>query len=439
MYATDTSATAMTTAEAAAEAAAPTSAAKMTPANLQHLRNSSSYSLPAAITLAYVAFTVILNLLGRYHRAGPSTYSASVLVLIVEVLKLAVCTIQSLRQVGAAELRAAVFERDTLSYALPSIMYAIQKNLDFASMARLEIPIYLLVIEGKSVLTAVWTCALLGRRFSRMQLVALALLVFGDALAIGAFDPGAIHTSGPPPASDSTNNSTLRVRVHHHVRGPQHHQAVLQAAATAADSSEGRRYLIGVVCGLLGVFLSSLASVYSELLLKRPGDLWVRNVQFGVFGAPFALAILGLSGDLQWIASNGALHGFGPGVWLLAVLVALFGLIMAACLKYVSAVAIGFARAVGIVVLSILSIPLFHFEPSASFLVGAPIVVGAMGLYAVGSAACAGQRGKAHGEERLEAASLLCVTGGDETAEKCSAVDRPPQIQFVAAAARSLR
>ena len=121
--------------------------------------------LQVAVLLSYFVLTIVLNLLGRYHRSGPSTFNGAVYVVFTEVLKMAICVIQSLRYFGTAKLQSTILDRDMFKYALPAAAYAVQKNLDLASIARLEVPFYLLVVEGKSVLAAVWSCALLNRRF----------------------------------------------------------------------------------------------------------------------------------------------------------------------------------------------------------------------------------------------------------------------------------
>ena len=310
--------------------------------------------LPAAVLLSYFSLTIVLNLLGRYNRPGDDTYCASVLVAFQELLKFLVCILISLCNVGASNLRDAILSRQTALFALPSIAFAVQKNLDLASMKRLEIPIYLMVIETKSVLAALWSRALLGRRFSWLQVVALLVLAFGDALAVGAFDILAHHSRRREPSSSTT------------------------------PAVRDYEYVVGTLCGLLGTVLSSWASVYSERLLKMPGSIWVRNVQFGCSAVPAALIVLA-SGDLPWIAEHGLLQGFTPAVWLLGCLVSVIGMVMAACLKYVSAVAIGFVRASTLVFLTLISIPLFGFKPSANFSIGGTLVVGSMALYAVSS------------------------------------------------------
>ena len=352
--------------------------------------------LQVAVLLSYFVLTIVLNLLGRYHRSGPSTFNGAVYVVITEVLKMAICVIQSLRYFGTAKLQSTILDRDMFKYALPAAAYAVQKNLDLASIARLEVPFYLLVVEGKSVLAAVWSCALLNRRFSLLELCALIVLVFGDALALGVFD-GLLH--GQPGRQYDTT------------------------------TDEGQRFVVGTICGLLGTALSSFASVYSELLLKRPGSMWVRNVQFGCFAIPVALGVPLINGDLEWIRAHGMLHGFSASVWTMGVLNAAFGLVMAACLKYVSAVAIGFNRSSGLVVLTVLSIPLFGFKPNASFLVGSLLVLSSTIVFTVSSSRAWGSTSGIRAPSSLPAHDVLAARQCTDTElEVASLLQKPPLL-----------
>ena len=341
---------------------------------------AASRAFQGSVLTSYLALTILLNLLGRYNRAGESTFCASALVVVTESIKLAGCVMLSLWQVGRAELRAHVLSRHTFMFMLPSVAFTIQKNLDLASIKRLELPIYMLVIEGKTVMTAIWSHVLLGRRFSTVQIAALVLLTTGDALAVGALD----YILRAPGGS-----------------------AQGRRAPTSGGGFGDREYLIGALCGLLGIFLTSLASVFSERLLKAPGgSLAVRNVQIGCSALPAALLVLVSGGDLPRITEHGLLQGFTPAVWSLAGLTAIAGMVMAAILRYVNAVAIGFVRAVALATLTLISIPLFHFKVKPSFVVGTTLVVGSMVLYALAS----NDQRKAHMSD--EESTLLEDGGG---------------------------
>ena len=345
-------------------------------------QSAASVKFQVAVMLSYFGLTIACNMLGRYNRAGDDTYCASSLVVLTEVLKLSVCIIASLMEVGLANLSNAICSRQTIWFALPSLAYTLNKNLDLASMKRLELPIYMLVIEAKSVLTALWSCLLLGRRFSSWQMLALFLLAFGDSLAIGAMDSFVVPHEGSHGKKRSSHLSH-----------------------TGFDNHE---YVIGVLCGLVGITMASVASVFMEGLLKKPGSLFVRNVQIGCSALPISIIVLVCGGDLPRVQKYGFFQGMTPAVWLLSCMVVTLGVLMAAILRHVSAVAIGFVRACALTVITFISIPLFAFKPAITFFVGGPIVVGSLVLYAWAS----NTKGKASitsppEEEPTEAASLL--------------------------------
>lgn len=69
-----------------------------------------------------------------------------------------------------------------LKMSVPSIVYAIQNNLDFVALSNLDPGVYQVTIQLKVVTTALFMVAMLGRRFSLTRWIAIVLLFSGVAL-----------------------------------------------------------------------------------------------------------------------------------------------------------------------------------------------------------------------------------------------------------------
>merc|ERR1711865_454360 len=101
----------------------------------------------------------------------------------------------------------------------------------------------------------------------------------------------------------------------------------------------------------------------------------LRNIQLGLFALPMGAGAM-LLNDWDQVREYGILQGFdNVVVWLVVLLIGAGGLLVAATMKYADNIVKCFATAIAIVLDIVLSIPIFHFIPSWSFIVGAPLVI----------------------------------------------------------------
>ena len=154
------------------------------------------------LTLLAVQNTVLLALLKRARTQVPP-FHAGAGVLIVELLKVAVCTLMELRRFRFSiwqTLSARIFsDPTTANYALPALLYTAQNHLCIYAVGRLPALEYQVVYQGKILTTAFFAWTMLGRRFSAAQWVSLAMLTVGVALvSLPAGQPrgGAMHIDG---------------------------------------------------------------------------------------------------------------------------------------------------------------------------------------------------------------------------------------------------
>lgn len=234
----------------------------------------------------------------------------------------------------------------SLLFALPAAVYALQNNLLLVAARALDPPTFLVLSQFKILTTAAFSVALMGRRLHRVRWCALLLLIEGVALVQHS------HTL-PAPAG----------------------------AAAGAGSSVSRDFSVGVVAALAMSTLSGFAAVYTECALKRLRlPTQECNIYMAGYGALFS-ALGCLLGDGERILQLGFWQGWD---WVTVSVVAISaagGLLVAFFLRYLDAILKNFAATAAIVLSTAASVPLFGFQPSLEWVLGAGVVVCAIVLY----------------------------------------------------------
>ena len=110
--------------------------------------------------------------------------------------------------------------------------------------------------------------------------------------------------------------------------------------------------------------------------------MWIRNIQLGISGTLFSMLGM-LIYDIQPIMNDGMLQGYDWLTWVVVANQALGGLLVAIVVKYADNILKGFATSLSIIVSGVISIYLFHFQPSSVFIVGAFIVMLSSYLYGI--------------------------------------------------------
>ena len=160
------------------------------------------------------------------------------------------------------------------------------------------------------------------------------------------------------------------------------------AADTAGAAAAASSWLIGLVATFGVVCLSGLAGISVEKALKsqpagwsaadgeqRPPTLWERNVQLSLYGLLFGGASA-LVSDWPNLSTHGFLHGFSAFSWLVVLLAAGGGLIVAVVVKYTDTIVKGFATSLSIIATSVLSLLIFPgVQLSLLFWLGASCVL----------------------------------------------------------------
>ncbi|KAJ9465183.1 UDP-galactose/UDP-N-acetylglucosamine transporter srf-3 [Diplonema papillatum] len=297
--------------------------------------------------LVLVVQNAALVLLTRYSRSQQKgeLYRSSSLILNQELLKLAACLGYMLWENRktttrfADQLYHAVFCLETVQLGVPAVLFTFQNYLLFVSLSHLDAMTFQLLSQVKLLLAALFSVWILDRYLTCVQWTSVVVLTFGIVLASQV--PG-----------------TEKV-------APQIHQNVLLGAFSCVASGTS----------------SAFASVYFEKILKgTPPSIAVRNVQLGIFSIILAvgsmLVIDGVPGR-----SFVYFGGYSALTWVLVLVHAGGGILVAVVVKYADNILKGFATGVAIIVSGLYAAVAWGFAPSLHFIVGACIVTAGTCVY----------------------------------------------------------
>ena len=154
----------------------------------------------------------------------------------------------------------------------------------------------------------------------------------------------------------------------------------------SAEDLDRTKGLLAVLCACT---TSGLAGVYFEMVLKgSSADLWVRNVQLCFFSlvpavTPVFFPSLSFSPPTSTASDQGPFAYFGFWAWMVVLCQVAGGLITALVIKYADNILKGFATSLAIVLSFAAGVILFDTQITASFLLGASIVMAATYTYNV--------------------------------------------------------
>lgn len=313
-------------------------------------------------------------LVGRYTRASVAShelYSVNHLILITEVGKLLLsCVLEYITTNGQLmpSIQANIIDRpkDALKILVPALLYLVQNSLLYIALSNLTAPIFQVTYQAKLVTTAIVSVIMLNRKYSVQQWICLVGLSLGVAIVVLG------ESKSEPPKTQIAQSLGL-----------------------------------GLLAVTIACMSSALAGVYFEKVVKtsegkntKPVSVWMRNIQLAFFTIVTALAqgwytewtsssssadggsssssstsssTLAMATHLQ--ATKPYFHGFTAWVWLLVLLQAGGGLLVAAVIKYADNVLKGLATGVSVCLATGVSTILFGTPLSGQFVVGATMIL----------------------------------------------------------------
>lgn len=230
---------------------------------------------------------------------------------------------------------------DTLKVAVPSIVYYVQNNLIYLGATHLDAATTQVTYQLKILTTAVFSVIVLKKRLYSHQWLALLVLFIGVALV-----------------------------------------QLVQISKPSGSQSQEQNPVVGFFAILTACVLSGFAGVYFEKILKSSSEvsLWIRNIQLSAIAIPFGLLQVFVT-DSELVSEKGFFYGYTLLTWIVVLLQAQGGLLVAVVVKYADNILKGFATSLSIIISCVVSIYIFNFELSIQFVMGATLVIGSIFLY----------------------------------------------------------
>lgn len=327
--------------------------------------------------------TSTLILLMRHSLHGARYISATV-VVTVEVAKLTLSLLaefgMQLRhriQRGPHHGRLNIFtvltqdfdahRSQVLQLSVPAALYAIQNNLNYFALSRLSAVTFQVVQQLKILTTAMIAVWMLGKRLKPLHWLSLCLLSIGVVI---------VQVAGINDDRSSNNRSS---------------------------SVAKQEAWLGFIAVLLNSLSSGFAGIYFEKLVKsqqrkvlipnsslpsmdyrlseRPRSVWIQSMELGLFGLFFSV-ILAFSGESAGrIRTEGFFHGYDAMTWIVVLMQAVGGMLVALVVRYADSILKAFATSASIVLSAVVTFGLMGSELSWTFVAGTTLVIVAVCIY----------------------------------------------------------
>jgi len=296
-----------------------------------------------ALTLLVVENSFVVLAMRTASAQDGHVFSNSSVVATTEALKLVASVLALLASKKSKffqYVREEVVDEpgDMLKFCVPAVLYVMQQLFILVALSSLDAPVFQVSYQIKIFISAALSILLLQIQLTLHHWVSLIVLFCGVVLV------------------------NLR-------------------DAVKDERNEHHNIFLGLVCIIFASFSTSFAGVYLEKILKGSNhSLWLRNLQLSSYGTVLSVIVCWTQ-DKEEILKNGVFHGWTPLVWLAVIFQAAGGFLVAYIIRYTNNLAKGFATAVSTVVSCALSGPLFGWEPTIDFGIGAMLVVASTAMY----------------------------------------------------------
>ena len=287
------------------------------------------------VLLALVTQNASLILVSKYSfRDTAPPYSQKLVVLLAELLKFAACCLAEGWSCGFNTItRKLRFTKSNVAVLAPCLLYLVQNNLQLMAIQELPTNVYVVCSQLKTVTSAFFGVCILRKPLRKQQVLSILLLIAGVSMVQVEYTPSQvnspIHTSG----------------------------------------------LISVIVACI---FSGLAGTLLEKWYKQSGaSLWCRNMFLSFVTLPAAL--LSMFTEVLPIQS---ISNFDSVVYLVIVLQAAGGLIVAGVMKFSSNLLKCFAVSISIILCSVAGFQLSDDEISVLAMVGTCLVIVSIWLFA---------------------------------------------------------
>ncbi|KHN95895.1 udp-galactose transporter [Metarhizium album ARSEF 1941] len=375
-------------------------------------RGSKGSGFAKNLSLIFLTFqNSALILVMHYSRVmppdGDHRYFTSTAVFLNEVIKLAISLTLALYETSKTlapstpatvlfeQIYNGVFSNDGWMLVVPAALYTLQNLLQYVAVENLDPVHFQVLYQVKILTTAIFSVFLLRRQLGVKGWTSLLILTLGVCIV-------------SLPSSEKTTNSLLLHGVPDHFFPRSKHE--IGQTVAGADVPEPALHLsrrsatyegiandlppadpimnfsVGVSAALVSAVVSGLAGVYFEKLLKESStnaSVWMRNVQLSFYS--LIAAFLGgcMYQDGAGIQEHGFFEGYNAVVWAAISLQAAGGLLASLVIRDADNIVKNFATSISIVISFVVSVWIFDFAVTLTFLVGTSLVLLATYIYSV--------------------------------------------------------
>lgn len=288
---------------------------------------------------ALTVFTSSQGILTTLSQSGGKyLYDYGTIPFLAELLKLAVSLFLLWREETTISIRNMIDWKTLRLYPIPSLIYLLHNNVQFVTLTYVDTSTYQIMGNLKIVTTGILFRMFLKRRLSNLQWMAIVLLTVGTT------------TSQIKGCGEMNCGSLFSARFE------------------------------GYLLGILSAFLSALAGIYTEFLMKKNNEsLYWQNTQLYAFGVIFNVLRLVLAGG--WQKLWGLFNGYNIVTWLVVVNLGCTGLLVSWIMKYADNIVKVYATSMAMLLTMILSTLLFDFKPSLQLFLGIVICTMSLQMY----------------------------------------------------------
>ncbi|KAM1850986.1 hypothetical protein ACFX13_015106 [Malus domestica] len=297
----------------------------------------------AALLTVLTSSQGILTTLSQSN--GKYEYDYATVPFLAEVFKLIVSSFLLWRERRISpSIRMTTDWRSVRLYPIPSVIYLIHNNVQFATLVYVDTSTYQILGNLKIVTTGILFRLFLRKKLSNLQWIAIVLLAVGTT------------TSQVKGCGEVSCDSLFSAPIQ------------------------------GYMLGILSACMSALAGVYTEFLMKKNNDsLYWQNVQLYTFGVIFNVARLGLD-DFRGEFENGPwwqrlFNGYSLTTCLVVLNLGSTGLLVSWLMKYADNIVKVYSTSMAMLLTMVLSVYLFTFKPTLQLFLGIIICMMSLHMY----------------------------------------------------------